>query len=159
MRNNKQTIYEFVDDFMTQHKNAGGIGVNWLVFGSNGHETKPEGGVLKNFTRCAEKDFGSNHLIKTICDPMKVLNSTTHYVIYYRGFYTLNENGEIIDGPTSKTVNFEKIRINHYFTKSKQEFIQKRARGMADNNGIRPIENFYAHDKNEVLDTEILSHK
>ncbi|MBQ7733401.1 MAG: glycosyltransferase family 2 protein, partial [Synergistaceae bacterium] len=72
VRNNTDGgLYSFVDDFMKSHPNAGGLGVNWLIFGSSGHETKPEGGVLKNFTRCAEKNFRANHHIKTICDPMK----------------------------------------------------------------------------------------
>ena len=148
---------------MNEHPNAGGIGVNWLVFGSNGHESKPEGGVLENFTRCAEKDFSSNHYIKTICDPMKVLSVfDAHTLLYYKNFRNLDENGnpigQIVNLSLTKSVNFDKIRINHYFTKSKQEFMQKRARGRAYNGGIRPIENFYDHDRNEVLDIEILSH-
>lgn len=152
------SLYNFIDNFMTHHKNAGGLGVNWLIFGSNGHETKPAGGVLKNFTRCAVKDFGPNHHIKTICDPLKVLSCSTHFTIYYYNFYSLDENGKIIIGPTSESVNFDKIRINHYFTKSKQELIQKCARGMADNNGIRRVQDTASHDRNEILDTEILSH-
>ncbi len=151
-------LYKFIDNFMMNHKNAGGIGVNWLVFGSNGHKTKPAGGVLENYTRCAVKEFGPNHLIKTICDPLKVLCSITHFALYYHGFYNLDENGEIITGPISESVNFDKIRINHYFTKSRQEFLQKRARGMADNNGIRNIQDFDNHDRNEIINTDILSH-
>ena len=151
-------LYKFVDDFMKQHKNVGGIGVNWLVFGSSGHKTKPAGGVLKNFTRCAEKEFGPNHFIKTICDPMKVFACSVHFDVYYHGFYNLDENGEIIIGLNSQTVNSDKIRINHYFTKSRQEFLQKRARGRANNERIRNIQDFDDRDRNEELDTEILSH-
>ena len=151
-------LYNFVDDFMSKHKNAGGIGANWLVFGSSGHEAKPVGGVLENYTRCAEKEFDPNYFIKTICDPLKVFFCDVHFCVYYGGFYTLNENGEIILGLSSDTVNFDKIRINHYFSKSRQEFLQKRARGMGDKEGIRNIQEFDAHDRNEVLDTKILSH-
>ena len=151
-------LYKFVDDFMNKHKNAGGIGANWLVFGSSGHETKPAGGVLENYTRCAEKDFGAHHLIKTICDPLKVFACSVHFCVYYGGFYTLSENGEIVNRAESQTINFDKIRINHYFMKSKQEFVQKIMRGMADNKVIRNIQDFYCMDRNEALDTEILSH-
>ena len=157
------SLYNFIDNFMTHHKNAGGLGVNWLIFGSNGHETKPAGGVLKNFTRCAVKDFGPNHFIKTICDPMKVFSVfDAHTLLYYKNFINLDENGnsigDVVNISRTKTVNFDKIRINHYFTKSKQEFMHKRARGMADHNGIRNIQDFDSHDRNEVIDTEILSH-
>ena len=148
---------------MTNHKNAGGLGVNWLIFGSNGHETKPAGGVLKNFTRCAVKDFGPNHFIKTICDPMKVFSILdAHTLLYYKNFINLDENGnsigDVVNISRTETVNFDKIRINHYFTKSKQEHDAKIKRGdVASKNGEKYTKTFNHHDRNEVLDTEILS--
>ncbi len=149
----------FLDNFMSRYKNAGGIAVNWLIFGSSGIEKKPDGGVLENFVMCAEKDFSRNHFVKTICEPSKVLGwGGVHCPIYYRGFYNLNENGEISNYTRTKKVSFEKIRINHYFSKSKEEFLRKKARGMADVSGERPMEDFYVHDQNELQDTEILSH-
>ena len=152
-------LYNFMDNFMKQHKNAGGIGVNWLVFGSNGHETKPDGGVLENFIMCVEKDTPVNYHIKTICDPMKVFNwYHVHFPGYYRGYHNLSENGEIIEDPFSKIVSFDKIRINHYLYKSKEEYIQKIARGRADANIQRSIKDFHGHECNIITDTEILSH-
>ncbi|MBQ7665183.1 MAG: hypothetical protein IJS42_00545 [Synergistaceae bacterium] len=142
---------------MKSHPNAGGLGVNWLIFGSSGYKTKPEGGVLENYTMCAEKNFRPNYHIKTICDPLKVLCLVNpHFAIYRRGFHTLTENGEIVEGYLTRTVSFEKIRINHYFSKSKEEFMEKRERGT----GLatkRPIDDFYGHDQNVICDTEILS--
>ena len=152
-------LYDFVDDLMSKNKDAGGIGVNWLIFGSNGHETKPQGGVLKNFTKSAQKNFPANFHIKTICDPTKILSWTSpHFPNYLRGFHTIDENGNIINGAFSEAVNFKKIRINHYFTKSKQEFMEKRMRGVADSFLIRPIKDFENHDRNEIEDTEILEY-
>lgn len=146
-------LCKFLDDFMSEYPNAGGIGVNWLIFGSSGHEKKPEGGVLKNFVMCAEKDFGPNHLIKTICDPMKVLGiCNPHFAVYRRGFYNLNENGEVIENSFAQNVSFEKIRINHYYSKSKEEFILRRANGRFEG----AMEGFYHHDQNVLKDTEIL---
>ncbi|MBQ3402374.1 MAG: glycosyltransferase family 92 protein [Synergistaceae bacterium] len=159
------SLYSFVDDFMTSHKNAGGIGINWLVFGSNGHITKPEGGVLENFTRCATRNFDPNHLIKTICDPMKVFFLyDPHHAVFRKGYQTLDENGEIITGSVTSEVHYEKVRINHYFTKSKEEFISKRNRGIAFETWfmspmIRPMSDFDSHDRNEFIDTDILSRR
>ncbi|MBQ7562196.1 MAG: glycosyltransferase family 92 protein [Synergistaceae bacterium] len=152
-------LYNFIDNLMTHHENAGGVAVNWLVFGSNGHESKPAGGVLENFTMCVEHDNPGNFHIKTICDPLKVFCwYHVHFPLYYREFYNLSENGEIIDGPFSKTVSFDKIRINHYVYKSKEEFIQKIARGRADVDIKRKLEDFHGHECNINTDTEILSH-
>lgn len=152
-------LYNFIDDFMSKHPNAGGLGVNWLVFGSSGHETKPEGGVLKNFTMCVEHDNPYNFHIKTICDSMKVFCwHHVHFPLYRRGFYNLSENGEIITGPFSNTVSFDKIRINHYRYKSQEEFIEKVARGRADADIKRELKDFLGHEFNINTDTEILSH-
>ena len=154
------TLYDFMEQFMSYHKNAGGIGINWCMFGSSGHHKKPKGGVLENFTMRAEKDFGTNRLIKTICDPMKVLSiPSVHFPIYRRGFHNLDEEGNIIAHGYSltKEVRFDKIRINHYYTKSKEEYmINKIKRGYADST-VRNIDDFYFCDRNEVIDTEILS--
>ena len=143
---------------MTSHPNAGGLGINWLIFGSNGHITKPAGGVLENYTMCADYSFSSNRLIKTICDPTKILYMTTHCPICCNGFHNLDENGEIIYGSATSELHFNKIRINHYFTKSREEFMLKRNRGMADTKGLRPVSNFDSFDQNVIYDTEILSH-
>ena len=153
-----KNLYDFMDNFMQEHPNAGGLGVHWLIFGSSGHETKPEGGVLKNFLMCAEKNFGPNQLVKTICDPEKVLSFTSpHTPAYVKGYNNLNENGEIIN-INYKDVSFDKIRVNHYWSKSKEEFIKKRARGRPDGGATRTMDDFYSHDQNIIKDTEILSH-
>ena len=153
-------LYNFVDKFMSEHPKAGGIGINWLMFGSNGHIKKPKGGVLENYIRCAEKDLTTNLHIKTICDPLKVLlYCNPHFPIYRKGFHNFDEAGNIIEGPFTREVHFDKIRINHYYTKSKEEYATiKMVRGMADSNpNVRTMDYFYGGDRNEVLDTEILS--
>ena len=154
-----KNLYEFVDEFMKSHEQAGGIGANWLIFGSSGYETKPAGGVLKNFVMCAEKDFQKNLHIKTICDPQKVLCFLSpHRPDYIRGYCELDENGEVIKGSLTDEVSFNKIRVNHYWSKSKEEFLKKQARGRSDGGITRGMEEFYVHDQNIIKDTEILSH-
>ncbi|MDR2467834.1 MAG: hypothetical protein LBD22_02610, partial [Spirochaetaceae bacterium] len=51
---------------------------------------------------------------------------------------------------------FDKLRINHYFIKSYEEFLQKRERGRADFNVIRPMQDFYDHDRNEEKNDPIM---
>ena len=152
-------LCEFMDKFMAEHPNAGGIGINWLIFGSSHHEKRPAGGVLENFTMCAEKSFVVNHHIKTIFDPLKAMSAGVHYPIYRRGSQNLDENGKIISGTRTEQVNFDKIRINHYFTKSKEETIAKLNKGVATAPVLRTMGFFNANDRNEVIDTDILSRK
>lgn len=74
-----------------------------------------------------------------------------HHVKTISGTRNLQKN--IIKGPFNyNNHHFEIAHLNHYFSKSFEEFLQKRARGKADCNEIRSMDEFYAHDKNEEFD-------
>ena len=154
------SLYRFIDEFMTSHPNAGGIGINWLIFGSSGHIARPEGGVLENFTMCSDKDYHDNHTIKTICDPTKVLSASVHMPFFYRGFHNLYENGEVIPYGEELEIHWDKIRINHYFCKSLEEYTAiKMERGDVMFGATRKKLDFFRYrDQNVIHDTEILSH-
>ena len=53
------------------------------------------------------------------------------------------------------------IRINHYFTKSYDEWMIRRSRPKADYkdvNAKRTIEEFYEHDNNDIYDDGMLEY-
>ena len=132
-----------------------------MIFGSSHHETRPAGGVLENFTMCAEKNFFYNGYIKSIFDPVKIFAANVHTSLCCNGFHCLNENGEIIIDIPTDNISFDKIRINHYFCKSKEEYIAiKMSRGDVAF-GITPknttLQFFHKYDQNILTDTDILS--
>ena len=49
-------------------------------------------------------------------------------------------------------IKIKTIRVNHYFNRSYEDWIDKRRRGRATTKEKRPIEMFDAYDKNDVLD-------
>jgi hypothetical protein len=52
---------------------------------------------------------------------------------------------------------FNKLRINHYFIKSYEEFLQKRQRGKADHiDEKRPMRDFYDYDRNQEKNNPIM---
>jgi len=117
--------------FLKEYEKFGGLGVNWICFSSSGINKKPESQL--EYTKCW-KDSSSPQRsdmawhIKSIVQPRFVkdaLNRTPiHCVNYKNGYYCVNSENEKIDGPAHKP-NHSKIRINHYFTRSKEEFEQK----------------------------------
>lgn len=44
---NQTRIGNVVDDIISKDQNAGGITLNWRMFGSSGHLEKPKGGTRK----------------------------------------------------------------------------------------------------------------
>lgn len=134
--------------------------IGWLVYGSNGFKTKPDGLVIENFKYHANSDFLADY--KPIFNPRLVINITFPHWADVVG-KTVDENGKRVWGypfitkryalPSSKN----KIRINHYYSKSLKEFLDKSKRGYADYNGSdrlqRTMDNFAEHDQNSVSDT------
>lgn len=121
-----------------------GIGVNWVMFGPNGHDRRPEGLVMDNYTTTiADRDYIVNCHIKSIVQPKEVLlTNHTHFSYYKRNVFAVDERKSRIDnrnayapsaGRAFTANNHTDIfRINHYSTKSLEDLEEKCARGYAD---------------------------
>ena len=135
-------------------KGAAGVGVNWCIYGSSHLEKKPEGLISENFiNRGTEKDWGNFH-IKTICNPRLVKNYISpHYPIYRLGGYSINDSdGKRLWGWFCHDVKWQNLRINHYYCKSKEQYIQKVSRGFGDRTGEYDMKQFNDYDLNEIKD-------
>jgi hypothetical protein len=60
-------------------------------------------------------------------------------------------------GPHNNNPIDDVAQLNHYFVKTKEEFINKINRGRADNGGTRTIEDFEPHNANEIDDYNALN--
>lgn len=157
------TLKETIDSIMNKDRRAGGIAVNWCMYGSSRHETKPNGLVIENFLYRGTPDKRGNNCIKTIANPRIIKKyQHVHYPTYKAGFYNIDELGKRVDGWSNpRSENTKRIRINHYFTKSKEEWIERRSHGKADTvdkNDKRTLDEFYEHDENDVYDDILLKY-
>lgn len=143
-----------------------GVAVNEVFYGSNGHEKRPSGGVLKNYTK--RRKSVDKH-IKSIVQPMYTLcpANNPHSFVYTHGL-AVNERKQPCGGPFNEPASAEILRINHYWVKSKEEYENKLTRGRADvpsrdpmfryTTGIgRKLDEVFLAD-NEVEDTMIWHH-
>lgn len=115
-----KTIPEFLKDYEEEC----GVVIYWLVYGDNGHKTKTDGLVLERFTAHSEEGFGVNKYLKTIANPREIKGMDVHYAVY-RGGFAKDENGSFRPGGMGEYPQIKKIRMNHYFGKSFEEFMQK----------------------------------
>lgn len=146
------SIIEILDDVFSKNEDIGGCIVNWLCYGSSGHKIKQEGLVVSNYINRGKESFEANKNYKTIVKPDKVFAYVCpHYPFYNRGIYAVNSSGDIVN-EVMKKGDYTKLRINHYFTKSFQEYIEKMNRGKADQNDKRQVDDFYRHDVNDIVD-------
>lgn len=158
-------IHEVVDEIISIDPHAAGVAINWRVYGSSGYINKPNGGVLENFLYRANENGTGNYCIKTICNPRLVFEyNHSHYPTYAYNYYSINEIGEKVIGwrhPYNNTL--QKLRINHYFCKSQEEWIKRRSIGKADHKSdsesfLRTIDEFKAHDNNDIYDDIMLKY-
>lgn len=147
--------------FLERYADFGGLGVNWVVFGSAGHLTRPQDRQIRSFLSCASPENERNGHIKSIVQPrfVKRAGGDPHHFVYKKLKYCVNELFDKISG--SKVEHSTRyIQLNHYYLRSLDEFKAKMQRGRGDGVGSRVLDDFYRADKecNERVDTHILKH-
>ena len=148
----KLTLIDVLKNIVRRKPYAAGVTIPWLMYGSSHHKKRPQGLVIDNYLYRAQDSFMLN--IKTVFNP-RLANgyNNPHYPIYKFGAFSINENGHIIIGKFDNNKSCKQIRINHYFTKSEEEFRAKVARGSADKTPDRSFDNnFVQSDKNDIYD-------
>ena len=128
--------------FMEPFENYDMLGINWSMFDFNDHETQPQSGfVISNYTRCfADDDHPINRHQKCIVKPSSAkICINPHHIHLKFGNKAVDENFQKLTPLLSPHVNIKKIRINHYFSKSKEEYLKKINRGKADALDKRPF--------------------
>ena len=69
--------------FLAGYEQFGGLAVNWQTFGPNGHQTRPAGLVIENYTTKVRSWASVNKHIKTIAQPRKVACSGGMFIIRF----------------------------------------------------------------------------
>ena len=145
---------------LEQHRQVAQL-FGWMIFGSNGKKERRSGLVIERFTKHATDDFIADY--KMILNPRKVLKFINPHYAQMFGLVR-DEKGKIIHSYPYHTVSQaipapkKLVRINHYYSKSLEEFNKKSKRGFADNvddnlkRTDRAISDFTEHDRNEVED-------
>jgi hypothetical protein len=129
---------EILRDFDT-HPN---VVVSRHTYGTSGREHPPEGLVIENYLWREADDFVSNHWVKSIVYPRKVVRYATPHNFWLRGDAVGEDRGRV--QAHLRVPTFELLRINHYYTKSTEEFRRKVAGPDASSGRIRDRDPFPA---------------
>ncbi|SEI84851.1 Glycosyltransferase family 92 [Propionispira arboris] len=150
--NKMDTVYAFLQKF---EKNRPVVMMYWRVFGSSGRiERDITGLVTEDFTVCWSKYDSIGKCFfntKYEFNPQDKRNKTMHAMWgMYNGIalppVNLYDNACIMGRNSISNGDFS-IQINHYFTKSYQEYLTKVSRGDAYfKKNPRDEEYFYAHE-------------
>ncbi len=123
--------HKSVNDLLRCYENYGGLVMNWRIYGSSGHIKRPDGFVKDNYTYRTPDDYvgaeGGNYIGKVAMNA-KYLKGiiNPHYAISARDI--VNEDFiKTTDGVINSQCKI--CRLNHYFTRSYEEWKSKVERG------------------------------
>jgi Glycosyl transferase family 2 len=112
---------------------CGALVINQRVFGSNGHEQIVPGLVLDRFPLGSEIEYVENEWVKTIykCSAVdKIINSHSSPLKNGKHFQPSGVVATFKEPRfATELVDHAHLQLNHYITKSFEEFLQKRQRG------------------------------
>ncbi len=141
-----------VAELLREYEGWPGVAVNGAQYGFSGHRTKPQGLVIENYVERVH--LQAMRFVKSIVDPRQTSHCfDPHHCIYHRGL-AVDENGHPVFGATTTFVSVEQLRINHYWTKSEEEFRRKCAMPEASVGHYRPWPHWDSFRRNfsEVTD-------
>ena len=159
---NHKKIQEFCQEYLGNEE--GGIGVNWLIFGDNGHKTYSPEPVTFRFTKRESIKETSKSYIKCIVCSSCIDKYIDFHIPNLKKGHIRNTRGDILTSREVDQTILDVVQLNHYMCKSREEFGRKKIRGQAGVPSSHPnkfgrglggrydISFFLKNNKNEVED-------
>lgn len=142
------------------------VAVNHQIYGSCGHMKRPEGLQIESYTKKAPEDDMRHSCFKSIANPRRVLHVLNAHAFRCMDGFCVNEKKDIvgINNPWelnevsyySYPPSIEKLRINHYKVRSREECASKVIQRETGKFPVDFDDYWSGFDRNEVSDTAIL---
>jgi hypothetical protein len=126
-------------EVLSEYEEWPGIGVCRAFFGTSGHRAKPPGLVIESYVRRLTSHGGSIW-VKSVVDPDNAIRPVNPHCFYFREGFAVDEQRRPLDNHSAASVTYERLRINHYWTRSEEEAAQKFARLRPDTGTEYPQE-------------------
>jgi len=154
--------HDSIQDFLEEFAWLDAIGVNWKNFGSSGLTRYEDAPVIDRFRRCSLPEYGRNHKVKPLARTSVIARpGKPHTPKVFPPARYLDVTGTQIRDGKSEAVHHETIRLNHYYTKSQEEWAWKAARGRGGKPASLPelkhwYPDFESRDRNEDEERDIV---
>lgn len=131
--------------FLRNYEDYAAMFAVWLTYNANGQINQASGTLRERFTHISRDDIGANRMGKVFVQPIFMREMVIHNGSPIRGFDVVDEHKNRI-APYSLTANnatSELICIDHYYTKSYEEWLQKLNRGCGHAKYQRKYDEFF----------------
>lgn len=122
--------------------NSSALAMSWKMFGNSGWIKKPPGGVVESYTAWA-KITEARH-VKCLVQPEYTLNviNPHQFSLTYTGCHSFS--GTKVAGAYLSEPEYDIIQLNHYWTKSLEEWTAKVNRPRGDGSAVLKYETFFS---------------
>ena len=134
-----------INEFLKAYEEFGALRVSWLQYNANGRAIKEKLPLKQLFTQTVP-GWDETGLGKVFVQPIKVEKMLTHHATLKANEKTCNENFEILRNVFRERFSADKIVIDHYYTKSYEEWCRKIKRGSADPVYQRKYDEFFKYN-------------
>lgn len=148
-----------IPDVLRDYEKYGGVALNWMRFGSSGHIIKPPGGVLGNYHKCSKLET-----VKVIANTEYAMSpgDDPHTFRYKPGYHAVTTDFHPVTSFYNKNTSpasYEVMYVNHYHTRSLQEFLAKleRGRGAMRNPSLLSVSYFHKVDQESRNNCTVLT--
>ena len=140
-----------IPDFLKRFESFAAIEINWLIYGSGGAKKREIGSVMERFKCHSVPTNVLNRHVKNIVNPRRIVSMVgSHEAVKLSGC-TVDSHGKPIKKFfRNRQPQHDVIRINHYATKSYEEFSEKNARGRVASFKKRDASYFNTFDLNDI---------
>ena len=146
-------------DVLSRFSGVPAVVANWRIYGTNGHEVPPKGSVIDNYP-IPEPDHDPVNLhVKSIVFPSMTssLVQNPHSFRYYARAVGEDEtpvSGCLRDPPTA-----DLLRVNHYITRSRQEWAAKLRRPqvaaqLGEGKSLTGTGKYWGHEGSALMKSE-----
>lgn len=135
-----------IQNFLKNYEAYDGLYIKWTVYNANGHLKKENKPLRKRFTQTVEfniKNRKNNANGKTIIHSDNIIKMSAHCPTVCSKYNVVDEDFNKLYSPYNAQVPYDKITIDHYYTKSLEEWEERISYGSCDPHCKRLYEDFY----------------
>jgi Glycosyltransferase family 92 len=123
-------------EVLAEYEYAPAVMANWAIYGTSGHTTKPPSLVTESYLYRSDDEEGKR-MAKSIVDPSRVERCGGAHFFFYKEGSAVDEQGTPVPYSRTGQATWEKLRVNHYFTRSLEEARRKLSRRRPTTGAIR----------------------
>lgn len=135
---------------------AASVGVNWCMFGTS-HQEHRLSRTIRSYLWRAQDDNPVHRHVKSIVQPARVRAAdpppTPHH--FLTSGLNVDTRHHQLAGAFAEGVDYQLLRVNHYWTRSRQEAAEKAQRARADTGELRSLDAMLDDSLNAVYDATI----